>query len=257
MKPFDCHTHLYDDAFSKDFDEVLQRAKKVLSGIIVVGEGPESNRRVLALCKAHKGFLFPGLAIQPDQVHLLTDAQIDKEIEFIRGQKNLVCIGECGLDYLWAEKSGKPEETKQRQQETFEKLIKLADEMGLPLNIHSRRATKPVVETLEKLKPKRAILHGWSGTIDETKRAVKLGYKIAIATNIFYSPEKLEYIKHLPLLDLVLETDSPVLAAVKGERNEPANITLVVKEIAKIKNMPEKEVISATNNNIKDYLNIF
>ncbi len=251
MKPFDCHTHLYDESFSKDFSEVLARAKKVLSGVVVVGENPETNRKVLALCKQHPKFLFPGLAIHPDQVHLLADEQIDEEIEFIKKQKKLVCIGECGLDYLWAKKSGNYENTKQRQQQTFEKLIKLADEMGLPLNIHSRRATKPVVETLEKLKPKRAVLHGFSGTLDEAKRAIALGYKIAIATNIFYSPEKLDYIRHLQLSDLVLETDSPVLAPIKEERNEPANIALVVKEIAKIKSVSEEEVIKVTNKNVR------
>ncbi len=256
MKPFDIHTHLYDESFRKDFDGVLARAQKVLSGVIVVGEGPETNRKVLALCKKHDRFLFPGLAIHPDQVHLLADEQIDKEIEFIRKQTGLVCIGECGLDYLWAQKSGDYENTKHRQQQTFEKLIKLADELDLPLNIHSRRATKPVVETLERLKPKRAVLHSFSGTLDEAKRAIALGYKIAIGTNLLFSKETKNYVEGLSHEAFVLETDSPMQAPERGQRNEPANISLIVRGIARIKSISEEEVVKTTNKNAKYLFNL-
>jgi TatD DNase family protein len=256
MLPVDCHTHIYDDAFSADFEQMLARAKKALSGIIVVGEGPESNRKVLALCKKYSGFLFPGLAIHPDKVHTLTDAEIDREIEFIRKQKNLVCIGECGLDYLWAQRSGSLEETKRRQQETFRKFIALADKMKLPLNIHSRRADSVVVKILKELQPKKAVLHGFSGTLAEAKEMVTRGYKIIIGTNLFFSKETKSYVEGLPLEAFVLETDSPVQAPVRGQRNEPANVSLVVKEIARLKHVTEKEVVEVTNKNVKILFNI-
>jgi len=256
MKPYDCHTHIYDDAFSTDFEQVLARAKKVLSGIIVVGEDAETNRKILALCKKYKGFLFPGLAIHPDQVHLLTDAQIDEEIKFISKQKNLVCIGECGLDYLWAKKSESFEETKQRQQETFRKFIALADKMKLPLNIHSRRADSVVVRILNELQPKRAVLHGFSGSLAEAGEMVALGYKIVIGTNLFFSPETKSYVEGLPLEAFVLETDSPVQAPVKGERNEPANVALVVKEIARIRGISEENIIKEINKNVREVFGI-
>ena len=252
MKPFDCHTHIYDDAFSADFEQMLARAKKVLSGIIVVGEGPESNRKVLAICQKYISFLFPGLALHPDKVHLLTDAQIDEEISFIRKQKNLVCIGECGLDYLWAQKSGSFEETKRRQQETFRKFIALADKMKLPLNIHSRRADSVVVKILKELKPKKAVLHGFSGSLAEAKEMFTRGYKIVIGTNLFFSKETKSYVKGLPLEAFVLETDSPVQAPVRGQRNEPANVALVVKEIARLKRITEDDVVVTTNKNTKE-----
>ncbi len=256
MKPFDCHTHIYDNAFGKDINEMLARAKKALSGIIVVGEDPESNRKVIALCKKHPGFLFPGLAIHPDKVHTLTDAQIDTEINFIREQKNLVCIGECGLDYLWAKKSGDYENTKLRQQETFRKFIALADELNLPLNIHSRRADAVVIHTLKELRPKKAVLHGFSGTVAEAKEMFSFGYKIVIGTNLFFSKETKSYVESLPLEAFVLETDSPVQAPVRGQRNEPANVRLVVKKIAGIKNISEEEVIAATNKTVRHVFNV-
>ncbi len=273
-KPWDCHTHLYDECFGSDREEVIAQAKKVLAGVVVVGESPKTNRKVLALCKKHSGFLFPGLAIHPDKVHTLTDTQIDSEIEFIRKQKNLVCIGECGLDYLWAQKSGAFEDTKRRQQETFRKFIALAGKMKLLLNIHSRRADSVVVKILKaqaerssagpsrtgrstwELKPQRAVLHGFSGTLSEAREMFGLGYKIVIGTNLFFSKETKSYVEGLPLEAFVLETDSPVQAPERGQRNEPANVALVVKEIARIKKVSEADIIKTTNDNVSKIFNI-
>ena len=266
MKPADCHTHLYDKSFDHDLDKVIERAKKLVSKIIVVGEDAETNRKVLALCKTHKGFLLPGLAIHPDRVHLLTDEEVNKEIEFIRKQKDLVCIGECGLDWLKAEqfamanpsfKMLEPKnfdfrEAKQKQIGVFRKFIRLANEMGLALNVHSRRAEKDTIAVLKEEKAEKVLMHGFSGTIKEAEEAVLLGYKIAIGTTIFYSKQKVELVKAMPIEDFVLETDSPVCAPEKGARNEPANIASVVRRIAKIKNITRSEVIKITNTNVKE-----
>jgi len=252
MKPFDCHCHLYDEQFDADLDQVIADAQKVLSGIVVVGEDPESNRKVLALCKKHPNFLFPGLAVHPAKVHLLTEKEIDNEIKFIRKQKNLVCIGECGLDYMWAEKSGNPEETKKRQQETFRKMIALANDMGLPVNTHSRRAAPVVVKILKECGAKKAILHGFVASISEAKEAVKLGYKITLGTKIHAWTNTKDYLNSFPLSTFVLESDAPVLGPVENERNEPKNISLVVKEIASIKKISESKVIEETNKTFRE-----
>lgn len=256
MKPFDCHCHLYDKAFDADRDKVIADSKKVLSGIVVVSEDLETIRKVLELCKKYPGFLFPGLAVHPDRVHKLSNADIDKTIAFIRKQKGLVCIGECGLDYMRADESENPEETRVRQRETFRKQIKLADEMSLPLNIHSRRSVQDVIKILKELRPRKALLHGFSGSPEEAKEAIKLGYKIAVSTSIFYSKEALEIVKHLPAESFILETDSPVRAPIRGERNVPTNISLVVKEIAKMKKLSESKVIEETNKNFREMFDV-
>ena len=270
MKPADCHTHLYDRSFELDLGEIIERAKKLVSKIIVVGEDAETNRKILTICKKYSSFLFPGLAIHPDRVHSLTDAEIDAEINFIRKQKDLICIGECGLDWLKAERFAlanpsfkmlEPKnfdfrEAKQKQIGVFRKVIRLANEMGLALNVHSRRAEKDTIAVLKEEKAEKVLMHGFSGTIKEAEEAVLLGYKIAIGTTIFYSKQKVELVKATPLEDFVLETDSPVCAPKKGARNEPANVALVVKEIARIKNVSEKEIIETTNKNVKELFGI-
>lgn len=253
MKPFDVHGHLYDESFDKDRDSVIKRAEKVLSGIIVVGENPKTNRKVLELCKKYPKFLFPGLAIHPDQVWKLSDVELADELKFISKQENLVCIGECGLDYKWAPDED-PEKSKKRQKEVFIKQIELAKKLNLPLNVHSRRSTGAVVEVLKENRAKKVVLHGFDATHEEANEAVRLGYKITIGTTLLWKSNQnsMYYLKNFPLSTFVLETDSPVLAPVRGARNEPSNIMLVIKEISKIKNIPKDKVIEITNKNVKE-----
>jgi len=258
MKPFDAHCHLYDKKFDADRDEVIEKAKKVLSGIVVVGEKPESNRQILKLKEDYGKFWLMGFGIHPEFAHEFSNSEIEAELKWIKKNKP-DCIGEVGLDYMWIKQVlpkqigiKKADAAWSKQQKVFETFIQFADELGLPLNIHSRWATSQVVEFLEKLRPEKAILHAFSGNLAEAKRASKLGYKISIGNTVAYSEQKRDLAKHLPLSDLLIETDSPVLAPVKGERNEPSNLTLVVKEIAKIKNVKEAKVIEETNKNFKE-----
>lgn len=262
MKPFDVHCHIYAKDFDKDRAQVIERAKKVIWGAINSGENIKSNRMVLELAKEYPKFLWPALAIHPSWIYKYSDEEIEKEIEFIRGQK-IIAIGEAGLDYFWIKKilpskigAKKASEEKQRQINTFKKFIELAKELDLPLVVHSRWATKAVIEVLEALKPEKVILHAFFGSISEAKRALTLGYKFSIGNTIAYAQQKRDLAKHLELKDLLLETDSPVLGPVKGERNEPVNIKFTIKEIAKIKNVPEEKVIEITNQNIKNLFGI-
>ncbi|MEM2873839.1 MAG: TatD family hydrolase [Candidatus Nanoarchaeia archaeon] len=254
MKPFDVHCHLYDESFNADRVKVIEKARKVLSGIVVVGEGPKTNRKVLTLCKNYSKFLFPGLAIHPDHVWKLSDKEITNELKFISEQKNLVCIGECGLDYKWAPGENS-EESKERQKAVFIKQIELARKLDLPLNVHSRRATSDVVKILKENRAKKVILHGFVTTPEEARKATRLGYKITIGTTLLWKDNNrhlIYYLENFPLSTFVLETDSPVLAPIRGMRNEPSNISLVVKEIAKIKKIPEDKIIEITNKNVRE-----
>ena len=55
---------------------------------------------------------------------------------------------------------------------------------------------------------------------------------------------------------MMLETDSPVLSPVRGERNEPANIIFSAKKISEIKNIPIKKVIEVTSSNARDLFHL-
>jgi TatD DNase family protein len=255
MKAFDVHCHLYDESFDKDRDTVISKTKKVLSGILVAGENPETNRKILKLAKKYQKFWHSALGFQPSEIHKFTDEEIEDEIKWIKKQKP-IAISEIGLDYAIIKREKQSEFEKMRQIEWFERFIELAKELNVPAIIHSRWATKPVIEILEELKPKKAILHAFSGTLEEAKRALKLGYKFSIGNTVAYAEQKRELVEKLPIEAFVLETDSPVASPKPGERNEPANITLVVSEIARIKKISEDKVIEITTKNVKKLLGL-
>lgn len=250
MNPFDIHCHIYDKSFDKDRDAIIIRAKKVLSGILNAGENPETNRKIIKLAEKHPKFCYVALGVHPTEIHKFEDKEIEEEIKWIKKQRP-VAISEIGLDYAVLKALKLDEFAKMRQINWFERFLELADELKVPAVIHSRWATKQVVEILEELRPEKAVLHAFSGSLKEAERALKLGYKFSIGNTIVYAEQKQELVKHLPITALCLETDSPVLGPKPGERNEPANIPLVVKEIAKLKNISEAEVIKITNENVK------
>jgi TatD DNase family protein len=251
MKAFDVHCHLYDISFDKDRDKVISRAKKVLSGVLIAGENPPANKKIIDIAKKYPKFCFISLGIQPQEIHKFTDEELEDEVKWIKKQKP-IAISEIGLDYAVIKREKQGEFEKTRQIEWFERFIDLAKELNIPAVIHSRWAVKPVIEILEELKPKKAILHAFSGTLEEAKRALKLGYIFSIGNTVAYAEQKRELVEKLPIEAFVLETDSPVASPKPGERNEPANITLVISEIAKIKKISEDKVIEITNKNVKE-----
>ncbi|MBS3064980.1 MAG: TatD family hydrolase [DPANN group archaeon] len=259
MKAFDVHAHLYDKKFT-DIDNVIKNAKKVLNGVLVAGEHPESNRQVLELAKKYPKFCYASLGFHPTRVPDFSDKEIEAELKFVESNSNkIIAISETGLDYMWLKHElpkERYEKEKVRQINYFEKHILLAKKLNIPLVIHSRWSMKDVLEVLRKNKAKNVILHAFEGTVDEAVQAIKLGYKISIGNTIKYSEAKQNVVKAIELKHVVLETDSPVLAPVKGERNEPANVKLIIKEIAKLKNVTEDNVIQETNKNIEELFKI-
>jgi len=256
----DGHCHLDNEKFDEDREEVISRAKKAGIGLIInQGLNPKSNKATLALAKKHK-FIKPTLGVHPVYLNELSDAEVDREIENIRKNKEKIAIGEVGLDYMWIkkilpEKIGieGAEKEKERQIKYFRKFIELAKEQNLPLITHSRWAIKRLCDMLKELKPKKVVLHGFDSSIKEVMEMIKLGYYITISTNILYSEQAEEFAKQIPLKSILTETDAPYLFRKNGKwaRNEPANIKLLVKKLAEIKGLKEEVVEKQIENNFK------
>ncbi|MBD3263098.1 hypothetical protein GF374_01830 [Candidatus Woesearchaeota archaeon] len=249
MKPFDIHVHF--EAFKpKQVDGLIADAKKVLSGAINPGTYPKANRVVLKLARKYKDFIWPALAVHPIYLPKMTDEQIEQELDFISKQ-NIVAIGEAGLDYFWLKKVIKKnvDEEKKRQIKFFKKQIKLADKMNIPIIIHSRWSIARVIKILKEMRPKKAVLHGFSGNLEQAKDMIDLGYMLS------NGPRVREFFKDLPLNKILLETDAPYMKV--NDRNAaPKDILLAVKKLAELKNISEEKVIKQTNKNVKKYFEI-
>ncbi|MFA6088309.1 MAG: TatD family hydrolase [Candidatus Woesearchaeota archaeon] len=235
----DIHAHLD----YKNDDEIANMVKNAREkGVFLIlnnGLNVVSNRKTLELVKKYD-LVKAALAIYPDDVLQMSDVEIDSELEFIKKHKP-IAIGECGLDYA----SNLLPNQREKQIKTFEKHILLANELHLPLIVHSRKAEIDVIDTLEKMKAKKVILHCFSGRKQLILKALKLGYYFSIPTNVTRSLHFQELVKQVPITQLFAETDTPFLSPVKDAENEPANVIFSYKKIAELKGMDETEVINS------------
>jgi TatD DNase family protein len=229
----DVHAHLDDKQFQKDLPEVIERAKAAgVTTIINNGSDMESNRKTLELSKKFS-IIRPALGFYPGFAQNLTLQEIDREIEFIRKSKP-IAIGEVGLDFYH-------EHNKNKQTEIFQKFITLAEKLKLPLIVHSRKAEKEVVDLLLSSKLKKVILHCYTGKLKIARIAEDNGFSFSIPPIVINSKQFQQLVEQTSISNLLTETDSPYLSAIKSERNEPKNVVDTVKKIAEIKNLDKLE----------------
>jgi TatD DNase family protein len=260
---FDDHCHLTHELYKDQLDAVLDRARKAgVKAIICAGVNVPTNREVLALAKKYAPLVRCSLGIYPtDAIGLGSDEtglsrqtvpfNVDDELEFIRSQKDhIAAVGEAGLDYHWTKK---PEHI-QAQKENFAKVIKLCEEIGKPLVVHTRDAEADCIEMLASSSLKKVVLHCFTGRKSVVKKAADLGYYFSIPAVI----EKLQHFKMVAEMvninQLLSETDGPWLSPVPGKPNEPANVIYTVRNIAKVKGFTEEET---ANNLWLNYQRVF
>ena len=187
------------------------------------------------------------VGISPNDLEDYNDNNL-QEIKVLALNKKCVAIGEIGLDYYWEK------ENKLIQKELFIKQIKLANELNLPIVIHSRDAVQDTVDILkENTVNKKGIFHCCQLNSYLVEEALKLGFFISFAGPITYKNSKnaREIVNLVPLEKLLIETDSPYLAPdpLRGTRNNSINVKYVAKKIAEFKNITLEEVAHITYKN--------
>ncbi len=242
MRLFDSHCHLEEEAFDEDREEVIKRAIQAgVIGIVTSPIYPEDVPKALNL----RGDIVH-VSIGLDVAEYGDDEEVERTIELIlENQDKIVAVGEVGLDYKVA-KNGPP---KERQKEVFRKFISLAKELDKPLVIHSRWAQRPVLRVLDEMGAEIVILHAFGGTPADVEFAVERGWYVSVPTNVVRSANVQRVAKATPLENMVLESDSPVLAPNPTERNEPSNISISVRFIAELKGVEPEELAEVTTRN--------
>jgi TatD DNase family protein len=249
MLPFDSHVHF--DAFENP-EKTIKDSKKVISGAIHPGINSETNKVALEFAKKYKNFVYAALAIHPTNLPKYTKEQISNEIDFIEKNKNkIVAIGEAGLDNKAIKvfiKKNKDQE-KKKQERVFKELLQLSNSLEKPIIVHSRWATKKVLDMLKQEKAKNVILHSFSGNLEEIKIGLKAKYSFSITPNHALLSQK------IPVDKILLESDSPYMKY-RGVINTPASVKYVIENISKNQNISEAKIISQTNKNIEKIFKI-
>jgi len=249
MKLFDTHCHLNDELLYKNLDAVIERALKVgVDKMVVIGWDKESSLSAINIAQRFP-FVYATVGVHPNNIDGVDIAQLNQVFALAK-QNKVVAIGEIGLDYHYT----KDEENHARQKEIFIKQIEFANEVGLPIVIHSRDAFLDTICILKQHKPLHGgVMHCYSGSVESLKDVLDLGLFIGVGGPVTFKNAKTpkEVAFEAPLEKLVLETDAPYLSpqAVRGTINEPANLIYIADEIANIRQMSKKHLLEVVYDN--------
>ena len=226
----DTHAHL--DALNGDASEALGRARAAGVGRVVsVGSGIDSCRATLELAGREDG-VFAALGLHPHQAGEVGSDDL-VALEDLLAHPKAVAVGETGLDYF------RDYAPRDRQLETFLAQATLASRLGKPLVVHSRAADAETASVLEGLPSEtRVVLHCFS-SLGLLPPALEREWYVSFAGNVTYpnAHELRSAAARVPANRLLLETDSPYLApqAVRGRRNEPANVMHTLAVVAEVR----------------------
>ena len=232
----DSHCHLADETFAVDLDDVVSRARGAGVGealCILSADEPEEVARAQIVRRAWPETRFAA-AVHPHRAGAY-QGRVLESAAATRGaalQIDVVALGEMGLDYHY---DFAPRDV---QREVFSAQVGLALELQLPVVIHTREASEDTFEILRiggsgRL---RGVMHCFTGTLDEARRALDLGFHISLSGIVtFPKSEALRDVaRFVPAERLLLETDSPFLAPIphRGKRNEPAWVMETLRAVA-------------------------
>ncbi len=240
----DTHAHL--DMY-EDWGAVIENAKNNgIKKIIIPAVETEYFQKILDIANSYED-VYCMLGIFPTEAKNWHDGILD-EIRTLSKNEKVVAIGEIGLDYYW-DKSFVDE-----QKDIFIKQIKLANELGLPIEIHDREAHKDCFDILKEYNSgSDVVFHCFSGSVEFARECIREGWYIALGGVVTFknAVKTKEVAKEIPLEMLMLETDSPYLTPVpfRGKENQPAYVKYVAEEIAKLRGCSVEEVVSVTTAN--------
>ena len=171
----DTHSHIYAEEFDDDREEAVERAFEAgVEGLVLPDIDRGSRPRMLEAAERHPGRLFPTLGVHPTSV----DGSWREEMAAFEkwlGRTEIVAIGECGIDLHWDTTYYK------EQRAVFERQLRVAGEMDLPVIIHSRDSLPEIFAALERLHGDvRGVLHCFPGTAEDAERAADLGFLLGV-----------------------------------------------------------------------------
>ena len=255
---FDTHTHIYEDQFANDYQEVIKRAvDNNVQLIMLPSDSISEAKKALVLANQYP-FIYCAIGIHPSETEGLDlETTLLEEEKLLLSSPKVKALGEIGLDYHFENS----DEVKNRQKIFFIKQIELANKLHFPIIIHSRDAAADTLAIIKEHKPLYGfVFHCFSYSYEVMKEVIALGGYIGLDGPVTYknavTPKKVAV--NVPLNRLLLETDAPYLAPVphRGERNEPSFIVNVASMISRLRNMTFDELCLVTYQNGKDFFHV-
>jgi TatD DNase family protein len=244
----DVHAHL--DMLEDSPEITLQKAKEAgVSKIVTIGTEPSDHEFVLKTAKQFYPDIYCTLGVHPHQGMMWKD-EVGAWIEKHLPEKEVIAVGEIGLDYYYTKS---PVE---EQKLAFRKQLDIARRHKMPVQIHTREAEQDTVEILKEFKGQvTGLIHCFTSSTWLAEQCLDLGYNISFSGVVtFKNADSLrETCKIVPLNRMHVETDAPFLAPVpqRGKKNTPAFVVHTAELVAGIKGISIEKLAEATNENAR------
>jgi len=256
MKIIDTHSHIYEEEFDVDIEDVIERARNVgVEKILLPNVDEDSIQRLHSISAKYPDYCLPMMGLHPTSVTKDWQEQLNKIASQFEENK-YVAVGEIGLDLYW-------DKTYQIEQIlAFKEQLRWSIDYDYPVSIHSRNATKEVFKSIKSVGANkiRGIFHSFSGNTDDLRNIFKLGdFMLGINGVITFKNASLtSVITETDLSHIVIETDAPYLAPTpyRGKRNEPSYTLLVINKLAEIFDTSPEIVAEITTQNAQKMFNI-
>jgi len=248
MKFIDTHTHLYLDNFDADRDEVIRNTiENGVEKMLLPAIDISSFSAMKQLSDKYPDNCFPMIGLHPTSVK----DNYETEMELVENELEnggYIAVGEIGIDLYWDSTYF------DEQKDAFRRQLKLAKKYNLPVAIHTRDSFNEIYPIIkdESTEELRGVFHCFTGTVDESKKIIDLGFMMGIGGIVTFKNSGLDkVVQTIPIEYLLLETDSPFLtpAPYRGKRNQSAYLTYIAAKLAEVKGVSITEVADITTKN--------
>jgi len=250
----DTHAHLNLPSYQKDLKRVIRTAiQNKVNKIICVSSNIFDSKKSIQIAREYPGIIYATVGIHPHKTDPKNYLSYKQKIEILiklTREKEVVAIGECGLDF-----SQTTAETENRSLEEqiflFQKQIEIAQKFNLPIIIHSRKAFLDTIEILSSYKNLTGVFHCYSAGKRGIKEVLNLGFYFGVDGNLTYDFGLQHIFSQIPVSKIFLETDSPFLSPYpyRHKRNEPSFLVYTAQKLAEIKKLTLKEIDQITTQN--------
>ena len=246
----DTHCHL------EDFDDVAGLVQKAAGcgvvRLVAVGQNRRTMQTALDRASEHPDTIVPALGIHPVFVTRQSHEETEGDLDFLaRNLSEAVALGEVGLDYKWAES----DQQRHRQQELLERQFTLAAEGAKPVNLHSRRCLREVMEraiAFHRDSGFNAQLHWFTHSKKLVHICNEEGIFISVGPAIIHEERSRAVAAEIAPDLILLETDAPV--PIGGRPGDPCRTREVAENLAEVKGMSLTDIAALTEANFSRYL---
>jgi TatD DNase family protein len=246
VRLYDSHSHLDAPEFDADREAVIGRAEAAgIAQQLVPAVAFRTWPALKATCALRPG-IKAAFGLHPMYLAEHRPEHLDALPDWIERERP-AAVGECGLDFFI---EGLDPESQRRY---FVRQLEIARDFRLPVVLHARRAVDEVIATIRRVGGLRGVVHSWSGSEEQAAQLYRLGFSLGIGGPVtFERAQRLRRtVATMPIEHLLLETDSPDQpdAGRRGQRNEPAFLVDVLREVARLRGEDESVVAEATRRN--------